>query len=82
MMDGDCLAFIEVRYRGSMSFVSASQTVDRRKQRKLASAAGMFLAMHRRFRHSTCRFDVVGVDRDDDGELTIEWQRDAFRPGN
>lgn len=81
MMDRHCLAFIEVRYRSANSFVSASLTVDARKQRKLAGAAAMFLATHRRFRHSTCRFDVVGVDRDRDGNLTIEWRRDAFRPG-
>jgi Holliday junction resolvase-like predicted endonuclease len=28
-----------------------------------------------------CRFDVVGVDRDSKGEITIDWMRDAFRPG-
>lgn len=81
MLDGDCLAFIEVRYRNARSFVNALLTVDARKQGKLANAASMFLAKHGRYRHSTCRFDVVGVDRKDNGELTIDWRRDAFRPG-
>lgn len=81
MLDGDCLAFIEVRYRTSRSFVDALQTVDARKQAKLANAAAMFLSMHGRFRHNTCRFDVVGIDRDDGDRLTFDWQRDAFRPG-
>lgn len=81
MLDGDCLAFIEVRYRTARSFVGASLTVDSRKQQKLAHAAAMFLSKHHGFRHSACRFDVVGVDRDDDNRLTIDWRRDAFRPG-
>ncbi len=82
MLDGDCLAFIEVRYRNASSFVNALLTVDARKQGKLASAAALFLAKHGRFRHSTCRFDVVGVDRNENGELSINWRRDAFRPGD
>ena len=81
MRDGDCLAFIEVRYRTASSYVGASLTVDARKQQKLASAAAMFLSIHDRFRHSTCRFDVVGVDRDANDQLTVDWRRDAFRPG-
>ena len=81
MLDGNCLAFIEVRYRTSRSYVDALRTVDARKQAKLANAAAMFLSVHGRFRHHTCRFDVVGVDRDDGGQLTFDWQRDAFRPG-
>lgn len=82
MMDGECLAFVEVRYRAARSFVSAILTVDARKRRKLAEAAAMFLSMNARYRHNTCRFDVVGVDRDDTGRLSVEWRRDAFRPGD
>lgn len=81
MLDGDCLTFIEVRYRNAHSFVSAFLTVDARKQGKLANAAAMFLSRHGRFRHNPCRFDVVGVDCDTKGHLTIDWRRDAFRPG-
>lgn len=82
MQDGDCLAFIEVRYRAAKSFVSALLTVDSRKQNKLVCAASMFLSMHHQFRNSTCRFDVVGVDVDDSGEVSIDWRPDAFRPGD
>lgn len=79
MLDGECLVFVEVRYRTGSSFVRAVHTVDARKQRKLANAAAMFLSMNRRFQEFTCRFDVVGVDRDDDGGIGIDWLRDAFR---
>ena len=32
MRDGPCLVIIEVRFRGSKSFVSAGLTIDKRKQ--------------------------------------------------
>lgn len=79
MCDGSCLVFIEVRTRGGGSFVKARLTVDARKQRKLASAALLFLARHPVFRRHACRFDVVGVDHDDDS-VPFDWLKDAFRP--
>ena len=79
MLDGDCLVFIEVRYRGGGSIVDAVTTVDARKQRKLAQTASLYLAKHSRFRHHSCRVDVVGVDRPDNGDEEIRWLRDAFR---
>lgn len=81
MLDSDCLTFIEVRARTTTSFVNASLTVDGRKQQKLAAAAAMFLSMHDAFDNHVCRFDVIGVDRDDGNGASIEWLRDAFRPG-
>lgn len=81
MLDGECLAFVEVRYRTAASIVRAALTVDSRKQRKLACAAAMFLAMNKSFDDRVCRFDVVGLDRDTNGEVSIDWMRDAFRPG-
>jgi len=78
MLDGDCLVFVEVRYRSSRSFAPAAQTVDCHKQRKLARAAEMFLATRRTYAGKSARFDVIGVDRDADGRATVEWLRDAF----
>ena len=81
MLDDACLVFVEVRYRNEMSFVRAVQTVDIHKQRKLAHAAAMFLSMNPYFSDHVCRFDVLGIDRKSDGEIFVEWMRDAFRPG-
>ena len=80
MLDGACLTFVEVRYRSESSFVGARFSVDARKQRKLIDAAAMFLSTHDAYRTHVCRFDVVAVDRDHSGELSIDWQKDAFRP--
>lgn len=80
MLDGDCLVFVEVRYRSRGSLASAAMTVDRRKQDKLARTAEMFLATRPRFSSHAARFDVFGVDGCDKEHRTVEWVRDAFRP--
>ncbi len=81
MLDDSCLVFVEVRYRTESSFVRAVQTVNTRKQRKLASTAAMFLSKNPRLANRVCRFDVLGIDRDANGDVHIEWMKDAFRPG-
>ena len=81
MLAGECLVFIEVRYRAPNRFARATLTVDRRKQHKLAKAAAMFLALSPFYQRHCTRFDVVGVDRDVDNRVSIEWLADAFRPG-
>lgn len=79
MLDGDCLVFVEVRYRGPRSRVSASQTVDDHKQQRIQSAAAQFLSRHPEHYDRVCRFDVVGVNRSFAGRLRVDWIRDAFR---
>lgn len=80
MMDEQCLVFVEVRCRSSNRFAEASHTVDTHKQRKLIRTAALFVARNRRFGTSTMRFDVIAVAGD--GDMTIEWIPDAFRPGD
>jgi putative endonuclease len=78
MLDADYLVFVEVRYRSGRRLVPAVQTVDYFKQRKLGRAAEMYLARGRAHSDRKARFDVVGIDRDLNGEIRIEWIRDAF----
>jgi len=80
MQDGDCLVFVEVRYRKARGFASAAESIDRHKQRKLALAAEMFLRTRPAFADCLMRFDVVAIDRKGDGEPTLNWVQDAFRP--
>jgi putative endonuclease len=82
MQDLACLVFIEVRFRRSNRFSRASLTVDSHKQRKIVSTAALFLARESRYANSVCRFDVVAIDADEDGNNSIEWIKDAFRPQN
>jgi len=80
MRDASCLVVIEVRYRSDRSFVTAEQTIDRRKQSKIIRTAGLFLAWNQRYAALPVRFDVIGINADANGKQTIRWLRDAFRP--
>ena len=80
--DGNCLVFVEVRYRGAGSYSRAGLTVDIHKQRKLIRTAALYVTKRPKFANSVMRFDVVAIDTDEHGETTIDWIRDAFRPGD
>jgi len=79
--EDDILVFVEVRYRRHAGFGGGAASVDARKQRKLARAAGLFLAAHPRYRDLPCRFDVIAASGDA-ATLELEWIRDAFRVGD
>ena len=72
MRDGDCLVFVEVRFRRSSGFGGALSSVDARKRRRLTLAAEHYL-VHHGWR-GPCRFDVVAFD----GHSGKTWVRDAF----
>jgi len=76
--DGDCVVFVEVRYRSQQGFGGGAVSVDAGKRRKLVHAAQLFLAAHRELRDVACRFDVVAADGDP-AAPRITWLRDAFR---
>ena len=83
MEDGDSLVFVEVRYRSfTTRYASAIATVGPAKQQRLARAAAMFLARHRKHQDRCVRFDVIGMDAAADGQCKLQWVRDAFRPEN
>jgi len=72
MRDGDCLAFIEVRYRKSAGYGSPAESVTPRKQQRIILAARHYLQ-----RHPTrldCRFDVLALT----GNQRVEWLKNAF----
>jgi putative endonuclease len=69
--DGDVLVFVEVRLRAGEGFGGAAASIGPAKQRRLAAAAGAYLA--RLGRAPRCRFDVVTLEG---GEPA--WLRGAF----
>ncbi len=77
MMDGKTLVFVEVRYRRSGTFGGGVESVDSRKQFRLAKVASHFLQRHSAFSRTPCRFDVVAISgtTDDPG---INWIAHAF----
>ena len=78
MRDGDCVVFVEVRYRGSAAFGGGAASVDWRKQRRLVRAAQVFLQRFPSFAHAPCRFDVVEASGDPE-HPDLRWIRAAFR---
>lgn len=80
MLHGECLTFVEVRYRTCTEYSAPAPTVDRRKQRKLLRTAALFLARQQRYASHTVRFDVVAITGD--GLRSIQWIQDAFRPND
>jgi len=76
-LDGETLCFVEVKARTHRDFGDAIEAVRRRKRERLVRAASLFLSRNRSKR--ACRFDVVGLDRMDDGSWRITLIRDAFQ---
>ncbi len=77
MQDADNLVFIEVRYRRQSRYGSGLESVNRRKQQRIAHCAAYYLHRHPRAGNLAARFDVVALSPDTEG-LCIEWIRNAF----
>lgn len=73
MRDGNCLVFVEVRFRKNANFGSALETVNHSKQKKLIAAAQFYLSRNPLPAGATVRFDVIGITGDD-----IQWVVNAF----
>ncbi len=71
--DGDVIVFVEVRLRAAGGLVSAAESIDPHKQRRIVTAARHYLAGRV---DAPCRFDCVLLDRLDAG--AVRWVRNAF----
>ncbi|MFT0137195.1 YraN family protein [Alcanivoracaceae bacterium MT1] len=78
MTDHDTLVFVEVRWRSRRDYGGALASVTRAKQRRLHVAARHFLAHNARWGSHPCRFDVLGLEPDGDGEVRYQWVQNAF----
>lgn len=89
MRDGKSLVFVEVRFRKSAHYGSASESVNYFKQQKLIKAAQHYLLSLNTASEPMCRFDVVAITQtatktNQRQTLTnveqkpIEWIADAF----
>lgn len=77
MEDGSCLVFAEIRYRNNPFYGSGAETVTRTKQTRLIRAAQKYLQSQPHRANQTCRFDVLSLGHKD-GQLTVDWIRNAF----
>lgn len=76
--DGEVLCFVEIKARSETLFGSALAAVGARKQRRVARAAALYLAL--RGIEPACRFDVLAMEAGEPGwRFTLV--QDAFRLG-
>jgi putative endonuclease len=71
------VAFIEVRYRRSLSFGHPAETVTLHKQRKLIRAAQYYLHRHPTWQTIDSRFDIVAITFSL-AQPQLEWMQNAF----
>ncbi len=77
MSDQNTLVFIEVKYRKNDDWVSALESVTKKKQTRIIKAAQMFLLKNKKFDDWNCRFDVVSIEGDKQNPK-IDWIKNAF----
>ena len=70
------LVFVEVKYRSGTGFGYAEEFVDGTKRKLLIKAADNFI--YERDWHKDIRFDIVGVYRDQKGNVNFRQFEDAF----
>lgn len=75
--DARALCFIEVKSRSSSAFGLPKEAVNRRKQHKLSQSALSYLK-ERQLLNQSCRFDVLALSRDKQGQPGFELLKNAF----
>lgn len=58
--DGDCLVFVEVKYRRSTKYGDPAEAVTPAKQKRIIRTALFYIGTHHRTMPA-CRFDVIGI---------------------
>lgn len=72
--DGNCLVFVEVKYRNGNAWGDPAEAVNGAKQKKIYQASRYYLYQHRYTEDQLCRFDVVAVY----GDGKVRCVKDAF----
>jgi putative endonuclease len=75
--EGETLCFVEIKARDGDRYGPAIAAVGFAKQRRLSRAAILYLSA-RGWHGRACRFDVLGLDREDGGGWRYTLIRNAF----
>lgn len=75
--DGPHVAFVEVKYRSRSAYGSGADHVTWHKQRRIVSAARLYLQYHNHAPSQVFRFDVISISDHPDG-ARIQWIKSAF----
>lgn len=77
-LEQDILLFIEVRYRKNEKFLTAIETIDPHKCKRIVITSEYYLSQQKKYQSYLCRYDVITLT----GELdtpVIEWIKNAFQ---
>ena len=77
LRDGDCLVFVEVRFRGEHARGDGTSSVGAAKRHKLVRAAQTWLQQNPRAADAACRFDVIGCSGLP-AQPRFDWTHNAF----
>ncbi|MCP5160941.1 MAG: YraN family protein [Hahellaceae bacterium] len=79
MKDKSTLVFIEVRYRKSVKYGSAAESITAHKMKRIVNCAKYYLTINNAWA-KPCRFDVVSIQpgATPENEFSINWIKSAF----
>ena len=79
MLEKDTLVFIEVRFRTSSFFGTASESITSHKISRCRAAAEYYLIKHPQQQWRECRFDVLTIDCNPSTQKKeLMWIKNAF----
>lgn len=76
--DGESLVFVEVKSYSFRSYSKPVFSISKYKKRCIIHAARTYLKFHN-IKNTYCRFDVVAIYRDRNGEEKLEHFKNAFQ---
>jgi putative endonuclease len=77
-LDDEVVLFIEVRYRKNEHFLTAVETIDQHKCKKIVITSQYYLNENKKYRSYFCRYDVITITGEFDRPV-IEWIKNAFQ---
>ena len=78
MRDAQRICFVEVKYRDSMAYGGAADSITVAQRRRIVRTALHYLSTHRELSRLAPRFDALLIQRQADGSERIEWIKNAF----
>ncbi|HNR04830.1 MAG TPA: YraN family protein [Bacillota bacterium] len=77
-LEGEIIAFIEVKTRSSERYGLPAEAISRNKQNKLVTAA-LYYMQRNGYQNRMCRFDVMEIIIDGEDNYRINLIKDAFQ---
>ena len=76
-LDNITTIFVEVRYRKSIKFGTPEETITKRKQARIILTAQHYMTKFNLW-NSSVRFDTITIKPTTNGDLEINWIKNAF----